>query len=88
MMSKEDNERRKAKTDGSMCLVYTGLCGELEQLTIETMLIGESFECVMGHGVCDLVYYEQQIKRELKRCDLEVIGDLCSRKGVCLLSSE
>ena len=42
------NERLKSKTDGSMCLGYTGLCGELEHLKIETRLIGESFECVMG----------------------------------------
>ena len=30
------NERLKAKTDGSTCLEYTGLCGELEHLKIET----------------------------------------------------
>ncbi len=41
------------KTDGSMCLGYTGLHGELEleYLMIETRLIGESFECVMGECV-------------------------------------
>ena len=45
------SERLKAKTDGSKCLTYTGLCGDLEHLTIETRLIGESFECVMGECV-------------------------------------
>ena len=46
------NERLKVKTDGSTRLAYTGLRGELEHLKIETRLIGESFECVMGE--CDL----------------------------------
>ena len=32
-------------------LVYTGLRGDLEHLTIETRLIGKSFECVMGECV-------------------------------------
>ena len=45
------NERLETKTDGSKCLTYTGLCGDLEHLTIETRLIGESFECVMGECV-------------------------------------
>ena len=45
------NERRKGKTDGSTRLTYTGLCGELEHLKIETRLTGESFECVMGECV-------------------------------------
>jgi hypothetical protein len=47
------NERLKAKTDGSTRLPYTGLHGELEHLNprIETRLIGESFECVMGECV-------------------------------------
>ncbi len=45
------DERLKAKSDGSKCLPYTGLCGELEHLTIETRFISESFECVI---VCDL----------------------------------
>jgi hypothetical protein len=30
---------------------YTGLYGDLEHLTIETRLISESFECVMGECV-------------------------------------
>ena len=42
------NERLKAKTDGSKCLAYTGLYGDLDHLTIETRLIGKSFERVMG----------------------------------------
>ena len=46
------NERLTARTNGSKRLTYTGLCGDLEHLTIETRLIGESFECVMGE--CDL----------------------------------
>ena len=45
------NERLKAKTDGSMCLTYTGLRWELEHLKMETRLIDESFECVMGEFV-------------------------------------
>ena len=34
-----------------MRLAYTGLRGELEHLKIETRLIYESFECVMGECV-------------------------------------
>ena len=34
-----------------MRLTYTGLLWELEHLQIETRLIGESFECVMGECV-------------------------------------
>ena len=45
------NERLNEKTDGSKRLAYTGLCGDLEHLTTETRLIGESFECVMGECV-------------------------------------
>ena len=45
------NESLKAKTDGSKRLAYTGFLGELEHLKIETRLIGESFECVMGECV-------------------------------------
>jgi hypothetical protein len=45
------NERLKVKTDGSTRLTITGLCGELEHLKIDTRLIGESFECVMGECV-------------------------------------
>ena len=32
-------ERLITKTDGSKCLEYTGWCGDLEHLTIETRLI-------------------------------------------------
>jgi hypothetical protein len=32
-------------------LVYTGLCGELEHLKIETRLIDERFASVMGECV-------------------------------------
>ena len=46
-----NNERIKAKTDGSKRLTYTGLNGDLEHLTIETRLIGESFGCVLGECV-------------------------------------
>ena len=45
------NERLKTKTDGSKCLGYTGLLGDLKHLTIETRLIVESFEYVMGECV-------------------------------------
>ena len=45
------HERLKTKPDGSIHLGYTGMYGELEHLKIETRLIGESFECVMGECV-------------------------------------
>ena len=38
------NERLKANTDGSTCLTYTGLHGELEHLKVETRLIGETMK--------------------------------------------
>ena len=53
------NERLKAKTDGSTRLAYTGLRGELEHLTIETRLIDESFESVMG----ECVIWTPQVRR-------------------------
>ena len=37
------NERLKAISDGSKCLTYNGLSGDLENLKIETRFIGESF---------------------------------------------
>ena len=36
---------------GSACLTYTGLCGGLEHLKIESRLIGERFENVKGEYV-------------------------------------
>ena len=45
------NETLQAKTDESKCLAYAGLLGDLEHLTIETRVIGERFECVMGECV-------------------------------------
>ncbi len=44
------DERLKDKVVGSTRLGYTGLCG-LEHLKIETRLIDERFESVMGE--CD-----------------------------------
>ena len=47
-------ERLKDKGEGSTRhtrLVYTELCGELEHLKIETGLIDERFESVMGECV-------------------------------------
>ena len=44
------DERLTAKTDESIRLTYTGLNGELEHLKIETMLIDESFECVIDES--------------------------------------
>ena len=38
-----------------MCLTYTVLLWELEHLKIETRLIGESFECVMGECVLEVL---------------------------------
>ncbi len=45
------DERLKSKTEGSTCLTYTGLIGELEHLKIETRLIDEKFASVMGECV-------------------------------------
>ena len=42
------DERLKAKAEGSTRLTYTGLCEGLERLKIETRLIDERFESVMG----------------------------------------
>ena len=42
------DERLKAKAEGSTHLTYTGLCVGLEHLKIETKLIDERFESVMG----------------------------------------
>ena len=45
------DKRLKAKADESMRLAYTGLHGEQEHLKIETRLIDENFECVLGEYV-------------------------------------
>ena len=45
------DERLKTKSKGSGCLTWTGLCEELEHLKIETKLINERFESVMGESV-------------------------------------
>ncbi len=45
------DERLKVKTEGSTLLTYTGLCGGLEHLKIETRLINEMFANVMGECV-------------------------------------
>ena len=45
------NERLRSKSEGSTRLGYTGLCGGLEHLKIETRLIDEMFESVMGECV-------------------------------------
>ncbi len=45
------DERLKAKSEGSTRLTYTGLCGGLEHLKIETRLINERFASVMGECV-------------------------------------
>ncbi len=41
------DERLKAKAEGSARLTYTGLCGGLEHIKIETRLINERFASVM-----------------------------------------
>ena len=46
------DERLKAKSEGSTCLVYTVLREGLEHLKIETRLVNERFVSVMGE--CDL----------------------------------
>ena len=46
------DERLKPKVEGSTRLGSTGLCEGLEHLKIETKLINERFESVMGE--CDL----------------------------------
>jgi hypothetical protein len=45
------DERLKGKGEGSTRLVYTGLCGGLEHLKIETRLIDERFASVMSECV-------------------------------------
>jgi hypothetical protein len=45
------DERLKTKAEGSTRLSYTGLCGGLEHLKIETSLIDERFASVMGECV-------------------------------------
>ena len=47
------DERLKTKDEGSTRLVYTGLLGGLEHRKIETRLIDERFESVMGE--CEIV---------------------------------
>ena len=49
------NETLRAKTDESTFLSYSGMCGELEHLKMETRLIVESFESVMGQYVIRVV---------------------------------
>jgi hypothetical protein len=45
------DERLRSKTEGCTRLTYTGLSGGLEHLKIETRLIDERFESVMGECV-------------------------------------
>ena len=48
------DERLKGKAEGSTRLTYTGLCGGLEHLKIESRLLDEKFEkfaSVMGEFV-------------------------------------
>ena len=45
------DERLKVKAEGSTRLAYTGVCGGLENLKIETRLIDERFVNVMGECV-------------------------------------
>ncbi len=45
------DERLKTKSEKSTRLSYNGLLGELEHLKIETRLIDEMFESVMGEYV-------------------------------------
>ncbi len=54
-------ERLKTKTNGSTRLTYTGLHRDLEHLKIETRLIDESFECVIGE-FCEVAYYEVETR--------------------------
>jgi hypothetical protein len=51
--------RLKAKTEGSIHLVYTGLRGGLEHLKIETRLRDGRFESVKDECVDLLVYYKR-----------------------------
>ena len=44
-------ERLKVKVEGSTLLTYTGLCGGLVHLRIETRLINEGVASVMGESV-------------------------------------
>ncbi len=54
------DERLKAKAERSTHLVYTGLCGELEHLKIETRFIDERF-CVVCILLCCQIHYSQKV---------------------------
>jgi hypothetical protein len=45
------DEKLKVKAEGYTHFAYTGLCGGLEHLKIETRLIDERFPSVMGECV-------------------------------------
>ena len=45
------DDRLRSKAEGSTRLIYTGLCGGLEHLKIETRLRDERFESVKGECV-------------------------------------
>ncbi len=50
------DERLNSKAEGFTRLGYTGLCGKLEHLKIETRLTDERFVGVMGDCVIVKVY--------------------------------
>jgi hypothetical protein len=57
------DERLKVKAVESTHLGYTGLCGGLEHLKIETRLIDERFASVMG----ECVFLTSQVRRQYSK---------------------
>ncbi len=53
------DERLRTKCEGSTRLTYTGLCGVLEHIKIETRLNDERFESVKG---------EKETKEKIQCC--------------------
>jgi hypothetical protein len=65
------DERLKTKTEGSTRLTYTGLCGGLEHLKIETRLIDERFaDCLVCE--CFYLYFIMNQENEIWRQDLYI----------------
>jgi hypothetical protein len=78
------DERLKATGEGSTRLGYTGLCGGLEHLKIETRLINERFVSVMGE--CDLQVIGVSSIFKFTRKDATLVRmNFCCCFVVCLL---
>jgi hypothetical protein len=80
------DERLKTKSEGSTRLTYTGLCGELEHLKIETRLIGQRFASVMGE--CEISHISTNLvdnPLSIKLCPLTFTSLTCFPKEYFLL---